>query len=159
MGFHELLVFVRANVGDLYCTAILEMILQYIDKMNKDLLPSFKVFKMELLKKLNCKIKNIIAELLDFSNFNYLTDNVDEIFRYLPIIRVSILKIIDALNSGNNRQALALLNVIHCLPEALINKKVWNSRSFWENRIKLYRKTWDNDFAKKEEYDLLHKNP
>lgn len=158
MCFHELLVFIRFNIREPCCKIILERILQFLGIVDNNKLSPFRLFRMELLKLLDSDTRNTISELLDFSNFGYRTDNADEIFRYLPLIRVSISRIIEILDNNNYEQALALLNAIHCLPEALMSKNKWAPRSFWNNRIKLYRRTWDRDFVKKEEYDLLQKD-
>lgn len=155
MGIHELLVFVRSNLRESYCKPILDSILQLILLDNIHELPLFGSFKVKLLKLLDDSIRDSIATILDFSELEYKTDNIDEIYRYVPIIRASILKIIKLLENGNYEQALALLNTVHCLPEALLCKGKWNHKSFW-NRIKLYRKKWDKDFIKKEEYNLKH---
>lgn len=57
------------------------------------------------------------------------------------------------LNSNNKTEQLKdFLDSIHCLSEALIVKKKWHSRDFWNVYIKPYCKRWNVQFPGMRKY-------
>lgn len=79
------------------------------------------------------------------------TDNIKQIVNY-SILMSKICehgcKLYDEMKYD---QLFDLLDLVHGLPEALLYKRSWNSKSYWKTYFKPYRRKWDKHFMKPEQ--------
>lgn len=81
-----------------------------------------------------------------------LTDNVP-MFSVYRCVFSDLFDHALSLNAQKKTEQLKdFFNVIHCLPEALLWKKKWHSRDFWNLRIKPYCKRWNVKFPGMRKY-------
>lgn len=100
--------------------------------------------------------KNIFLPALDSLDIDKITDNVDEINKYFPIITDCITEICLHISEKNFDRAYDLVDAIHCLPEALLYKRKWKPKAYWKNYITQYRNKWDKDFFQKREKEVVN---
>jgi hypothetical protein len=141
-----------------YNIDILKIIKKYtlLDVINES--NDYCKFKDDILNigSLDNDAKTFLKSALNFDTTSVNTDNVDEIRRYLPIISETISEICKQININNLNNAYDLIDAIHCLPEALLEKKVWNPKDYWDIYINAYRKKWNSQFLSNEEHELLN---
>lgn len=158
MSLSEILTTVRFDIKLQYNTQILMLVKKYLDiiihqKQEFD----FTLFKQEinqLIQQIN--ISDDLIGLYTYSINaervkNAFTNNFAEINKYIPLISNVITEICMLLKENKFERAYDLIDSIHCLPEALLHKRKWNPRSFWNNYIKPYRLKWNNNFLVQEE--------
>ena len=83
------------------------------------------------------------------------TNNLNEINRYCILISNICGQGCRFYDEGKFDQLSDLIDLVHGLPEALINKEIWNPKKFWKIYFNPYRKKWDKNFLKIEQKKLL----
>lgn len=157
LGFQCIFILIRSNIRSLYNIDLLEIISKYCLLIKEEHLIKFETFKSEIVKILNNdeKTKELLEIVLKAYEVIPVTDNLSEIYRYLSVIGDVALEICTQLGLKNFDRAYDLVDAIHCLPEALISKKQWDSKAYWKIYIRPYREKWDKQFLKNQERELL----
>lgn len=117
---------------------------------------NYEDFRNEILKQ---KPSGYEEEgFLVFNHLSVLNLNLDEISKYLYVLNDAILEIIEQINHSNHVRAYDLVDAIHCLPVALINKNGWFPKQYWRTYIQPYRDKWDNTFLLNKEKEILKRD-
>lgn len=159
VSLQRILVFIRSQIKISFNEHLITIINNYLLELNNDYEINFLIFKgriLNLVEKEN-DFRDFFHGALELERSNFDTDNMDEINRYLPVIRDAVLELERCLKKSNYDRAYDLVDAIHGLPEAILNKKKWKARKYWKIYIKPYREKWDNDFLKGREKELFKK--
>ncbi len=160
VSISRIFILIRFKINEPYNTMLLLFVRNFILGKNYD----FGAFKKEFEESIKlCDYFGLISiyekdtfiSVLKSFDFDKATDNVDEINKYFPIITECITEICFHISERNFDRAYDLIDVIHCLPEALLYKKKWNPRAYWRNYITRYRNKWDKNFLQKCEKEVV----
>ncbi len=157
LGIQRIFIIIRSQIKNPYNINLLEEVSKYCLALKDEHAIGFEAFKTEIIKtvKDNIETKGFLENALKIDHISFITDNLSEINRYLPVLSDSALEICEQLRYKNYDRAYDLVDVIHCLPEAIISKKQWNAEVFWSIYIKSYREKWNNDFLGIKEKELI----
>ena len=157
IAFMRIFIIIRSCIKSPYNISLLNEISKYCLLLEEQNVAGFEAFRLEIIRvvKDDVKTKEFLEDALRIYEIDFITDNLCEINRYLPIINNTALEICTQLKQKNFDRAYDLVDAIHCLPEAIMKKKQWNSKVFWKTYIKLYREKWDKNFLSIEEKKLV----
>ena len=157
IGTQRILIFVRSDIAKPINAIILKVILKFISSYLLLNTVDFESFKSEIISihDLDKDVLEFLLNALSTNNINIKTDNFIEINKYMYVMKDSIIEICTHIDQGNTDRAYDLVDAIHCLPEALLNKKQWNSKRYWETYINTYRRKWDETFLRDKEKELV----
>lgn len=157
LGYQRIFVIIRSDINNPYNLDLLEIISKYCLLLEEDQSTKFDTFKSEIYNIIDehTDINELIENALKIYEVNYITDNLNEIYRYLSVISDTALEVCTQLRQKNFDRAYDLVDAIHCLPEALISKKQWDPKLYWKMYIRPYREKWDKQFLKTQERELL----
>jgi len=157
VGFQRVFVIIRSDIKNPYNVDLLKIISKYCLLLKEDQSTKFETFKSAIDSIINehDEINELIENALKIYEVNPITDNLDEIYRYLSVISDTALEVCSQLRQKNFDRAYDLVDAIHCLPEALISKKQWDPKTYWKIYIRPYREKWDKQFLKNQERELL----
>ncbi len=156
LGFHRIFIIIRSSIRSPHNISLLCEISKYCLSLKEGHVTEFETFKTEIIRivKDDAERKELLENALKIYEVEFITDNLIEMNRYLSVISETALEICTQLRHENFERAYDLLDAIHCLPEAIISKKQWNSKAFWKMYIRPYREKWDNQFLSSEEREL-----
>ena len=157
LGFQRIFIIIRSQIRSHYNISLLEQVSKYCLKLKDEEAIEFEIFRNEIFRILNDNLETneFLENALKIDCISYVTDNLGEINRYLSVLNDTALEICTLLRHENFDRAYDLVDAIHCLPEAIMSKKQWNSKAFWKIYIRPYRKKWDNSFLSIQEKQLL----
>lgn len=157
LGFQRIFILIRSQIIGPYNISLLEKISKYSLKLKEESAIQFEMFKAEILKIVNenTEMRGFLENALNIEYISFVTDNLSEINGYLSVISDTALEICKHLKHDNFDRAYDLVDAIHCLPEAIMSKKHWNSKAFWKTYFMPYRKKWDNNFLSIKEKELV----
>ncbi len=155
LGFQRIFIHIRSQIQRPYNINLLEKISRYALLLNESDI-GYDMFKAEILKiaDTDAQLEEFFKTALNNFNISFETDNLQEIRSYLYVISDTSAEICMQLDNGNLDRAWDLVDAIHCLPEALLSKKDWNPKSFWDTYIRPYREKWDGNFLNVREKEL-----
>ena len=150
LGFQRIFVIIRSDIKNPHNINLLELISKYCLLLKEDKSTKFDIFKSEIYNIINKhdEINELIENALKIYEVTPITDNLNEIYRYLSVISYTALEICMQLRQKKFDKAYDLVDAIHCLPEALISKKQWDPKLYWKMYIRPYKEKWDNQFLK-----------
>lgn len=148
---------IRSEIKKPYNSEMLKITQKYVEVSMFDRFSELPSYSNEILQiELPIDIRQTLDYLLNEED-ELMSNNISEIKKYLPIIFETVSQAHNLLNDCNYERAYDLIDSIHCLPEALIDVKKWNARSFWKNYIDGYRKKWDKTFLLDVEKNISNK--
>ena len=158
LGFQRIFIFIRSQIRSSYNVSLLEKINTYSLLLIGKSEIRFDMFKIETISIVNgdTEIEDFFNKALNVDCSNYSINNLKEIMRYLYVLSDTALEICKQLKEGQFERAYDLVDAIHCLPEAILTKKNWNSKVFWNTYIRPYREKWDSDFLNIREKELVN---
>lgn len=159
LGLHRIFVLMRSNIRNPNNNVILEKINNQMSDGIRNKVFDFELFKNSLLEivKNDAEYNDFLMQALNIDCENQNTDNLDEIFKYLPVLSDMISEIMECINKEKYEIAFDLIDAVHCLPESLIEKSNWDSQSYWNHYVKPYREKWNNEFLNNREAELFNK--
>lgn len=157
LGITRIFIIIRSQIKNTYNVSILGEVCKYCLMLKYSGAIEFDKFRDTIIKivKNDAEMCEYLENALKMNNIDVVTDNESEIFRYLPVISDSALEICNLLRDKKFDNAYDLIDAIHCLPEAIINKSQWSPKEFWEIYIHPYREKWDNNFLSRKELELI----
>lgn len=156
LGFQRIFIHIRSQIQNPYNIGLLKKISEYsLTLIKSDI--EYDIFKTEINKIVNsdAQLEELFKMALNNINISFETDNLQEIKGYLYVLSDTSLEICIQLNAGYFDRAYDLVDAIHCLPEAILSKKNWNTKVFWNTYIKPYRERWDMNFLGSREKELV----
>ncbi|MHB8064409.1 MAG: hypothetical protein ACYDG2_17555 [Ruminiclostridium sp.] len=153
LGFQRIFILIRSQIRSPYNIRLLGKISEYALMLKDRNNIEYDMFKIEILEMVegDIEIEEFLNNALNNINSNFETNNLMEIKSYLYVLSDTAIEICKQLKDGCLDRAYDLVDAIHCLPEAIISKKNWNSKAFWNNYIKPYREKWDSNFLNNRE--------
>ena len=157
LGFQRIFINIRSQIRNPYNISLLEQVSKYCLKLKDEDAIEFELFRIEIYGNVSSDLETyeFLENALKMDCISYVTDNLGEISRYLSVLSDAALEICALLRQENFERAYDLVDAIHCLPEAIMSKKQWNSKAFWKIYIKPYREKWDNNFLSIQEKQLV----
>lgn len=157
LGFQRIFINIRSQIRSPYNISLLEQVSKYCLKLKDEDAIEFEIFRNEIFRIMsdNLETNEFFENALKIDCISYITDNLGEINCYLSVISDTALEICTLLRHESFDRAYDLVDAIHCLPEAIMSKKQWNSKVFWKIYIKPYREKWDNSFLCIQEKQLV----
>lgn len=139
LSFHRIFVFIRYQIKNEYNYNIMKVVYKYSLDVNRNIF-EFENFKTEILEivKSDKDAKDFLNNALNIDFKDYTTNNLTEIYKYLPVLSDAMLEICTQLKDNCYDQAYDLVDSIHYLPEALLDKKKWDAKAFWRTYNKRY---------------------
>lgn len=147
-SLYRIFVLVRIKIDEQYSIGIMEKIQEVLDE---------NILDYEILKKKIFSIGGLDEYSRDYLDNalntikNRYTDNYEEIDKYIPVIKEAVDTVVHLLKEQHIERVYDLVDAIHCLPIAILEKKAWKPVEFWENYIYPYRAKWDKFFLLEQE--------
>lgn len=159
LGFHRIFVFIRSQIQSEYNENIMKVVSKYSLRLESGSVNEFEKFKTEILKivEVDIKAKDFLFSALNIDYKNYTTDNITEIYRYLPVLSNVASEICRLLRDACYDQAYDLVDSIHYLPDAILDKRKWNAKAFWRTYDRRYKEKWKNNFLENSKKKLVKK--
>ena len=156
LGFQRIFIFIRSHIRSPHNISLLEEISKYCLVLKDGREIEYEAFKEEIIRIVEDDVesKEFLENALKIDYISVATDNLSEIISYLSVLSEAILEICSLLRDESFDRAFDLVDAIHCLPEAIMCKKQWNSKLFWKIYIKPYREKWDKSFLSLLEKEL-----
>jgi hypothetical protein len=161
-GLNRILAYVLYRIPKINVIPLLDLALNYINTIKDSNAFSFSAFKNDIasLNALDDSTRESISDLLSITeNLCITTNNMSEIRKYAPVLYDSINEVCVLIDKASFDRAYDLVDAIHCLPEALLDKNKWDPKSYWKTYIGAYRRKWDKSFLIQREKEVLNKNP
>lgn len=134
-------------------------LIKYLTDLKRFYLQEMKAWNYDefmLIYKDNCPeipYEEFLNQDVYFSvRFTTLTDNVEVFSNFRAVFAQLYDHALLLCRENKINQLKDFFHVIHCLPEALLWKKKWHSRAFWNHRIKRYCKRWNVKFPGMRKY-------